>query len=320
MQKKLKPVIYIVGPTASGKTALSVKLAERFCGEIIAADSMQIYKGMSIATAAPTAAEKGQVPHRLFEFLEPTQSYSVSQYVQDAKAEIAALHAAKKLPFVVGGTGLYIDSLAQNVNFGADTKTSIQIRSHLQQQAAKFGSAALYSRLQQCDPPAAEKIQPNDQKRVIRALEVFETTGQRFSERVAQSKAEGPLYRNLFIGTFFKDRQKLYDRINLRVNKMLEQGLLQEAAASLALSGNTACQAIGHKELYPALRGELAFSEAVEHLKQQTRRYAKRQLTWFGRNEEIHRIYMDEDANPVQTATKIIEEFLEEGEDAESEF
>lgn len=320
MQKEFKPVVYIVGPTASGKTALSVKLAERFCGEIISADSMQIYKGMPIATAAPTAAEKGRVPHRLFEFLEPTQSYSVSQYVQDAKAEISALHAAKKLPFVVGGTGLYIDSLAQNIDFGADTENTAPVRARLQQQAAEWGSDRLYTRLQQCDPAAAEKIQPNDQKRIIRALEVFEATGQRFSDRVAQSKLEGLLYKNLFIGTFYKDRQKLYDRINLRVDKMLEQGLLQEAAASLPLAGSTACQAIGHKELYPALRGELAFSEAVEHLKQQTRRYAKRQLTWFGRNDEIHRIYMDENPNPVQTATKIIENFLKKGEDAESEF
>lgn len=314
MGENLKPVVYIVGPTAGGKTALSVQLAQHFGGEIICGDSMQIYRNMPIATAAPTKSEKAAVPHRLFEFLSPAEEYSVSRYVADAKREINAVHAAGHLPFVVGGTGLYIQSLAENVQFGPEGQNGA-VRAHLQSQALQNGTAPLYARLQQCDPAAAEKINPNDQKRIIRALEVFETTGERISERAARSKAAGQLYRNLVIGVFFKNRELLYSRINARVEQMLQNGLLQEAAAA-GKAGPTACQAIGHKELFAALQGQEELSTAVERLKQQTRRYAKRQITWFSKMPGLHPIYMDESPDPFLQAAELVGDFLKEENEA----
>lgn len=307
MGRLLPPVVYIVGPTAGGKTALSVRLAQHFNGEIICGDSMQIYRDMPIATAAPTQSEKAAVPHRMFEFLSPTEPYSVSRYVADAKREIAAVQAAGRLPFVVGGTGLYLQSLAENITFGEETPNPA-VRARLQAEAQQNG-AALYARLQQCDPAAAEKINPNDQKRVIRALEVYLTTGERISSRAARSRLAGPQYRNLILGIFFKSRELLYQRINTRVDQMLQNGLLLEAAAARR-AGPTACQAIGHKELLGVLNGEEDLSLAAERLKQQTRRYAKRQITWFSKMPGLHPIYMDEGPDPFLQAQQLIEDFL----------
>lgn len=312
MGKQFKPVIYIVGPTASGKTALSVQLARYFGGEIVCADSMQIYRGMPIATAAPTAEEKGEIPHYLFEFLDRTESYSVSRYMADAKAAIAQIQSRGRLPFVVGGTGLYAQSLAENINFGTEAQNPA-VRRRLNEFALQNGNAALYQRLVECDPVAAEKISPNDRKRTVRALEVFEITGERISERAARARVDGPIYNNLWIGTFFADRQLLYHRIEQRVDQMLFNGLLQETRQICETAGQTSSQAIGHKELIAYLSGEKTLEEAVAHLKQQTRRYAKRQITWFSRNAQLHRIFMDTSPSPVEEAKRLIQNFLKEG-------
>ncbi len=310
MKYKLKnPVIYVVGPTASGKTYLSIELAKHFGGQIICCDSMQIYKGMSIATAAPTLEEKGEIQHRLFEFLEPSEPFSVSDYCELAKAEIESVRSENSLPIVVGGTGLYIDSLAENIDFGADSNDD-RIRRKLEDKAKNEGLDALYSELQTVDPEAAERISKNDAKRIIRALEVFLVSGETITEKAKKSKAKGKIYDNIFIGVNFKDREKLYDRINKRVDVMFENGLLEESKRFLDSKGKTSAQAIGHKELKPYLLGQCTEKEALEHLKMQTRRYAKRQLTWFQRNNDINWIYMDESTDPILDAISIIEKKL----------
>lgn len=313
MKNQLKPVVYIVGPTASGKTALSVEIAKQFHGEIICADSMQIYRNMPIATAAPTAAEKQGVPHHLFEFLDPAEPFNVSEYCKLAKKTIAEVTARGHLPILVGGTGLYIDAVFDNIDFGNSAENE-NIRRRLTEFSDQQGTEPLYQRLKQIDPVAAEKININDRKRIIRALEVFSVSGEKISDRVARSKQSGPLYHNLMIGTFYRDRQRLYDRIEKRVDLMLQNGLLAEAKAAYnAPYAATSAQAIGHKELFSVFSGEKTEAEAIEHLKQQTRRYAKRQMTWFSHKEHLKPIYMDEAANPVLTAAEYINEFLKEG-------
>lgn len=306
MENIKKPVVYIVGPTASGKTGLSIELAKAFQGEIVCGDSMQIYKGMPVATAAPTFDEKQGVPHRLFEFLSPDIPFSVSQYVDMAKEEISNIHKKNKLPFVVGGTGLYISSLADNIEFGAENNDG-SLRKELAERAEKEGSDSLYYELERIDPISAGKISIKDAKRIMRALEVYYLSGETMSKRQENSRKAGTIYNNIFIGVNYKDREKLYERINRRVDIMLENGLLEEAKAAYKNCSATAAQAIGHKELFGYFSGEASLEEAVEHLKMQTRRYAKRQITWFSKNENIHWIYMDLEQDPVKTATEIIE-------------
>lgn len=308
MQDK-DPVIYIVGPTASGKTGLSVEVAKHFGGEILSADSMQIYKGMHIASAAPDKAEKQDVPHHLFEFLDPAQSFSVSQYVKLADGVIADIISRNKLPFVVGGTGLYISALAEHIDFGED-EAKEGLRQAITERFEKEGAEAMYEYLRSIDPASAEKISVNDKKRIIRAIEIFETAGITKSSRDAESKRGGAIYDNLIIGLTYNDRDVLYDRINRRVDIMLQNGLLKEAESAYKNIGGTAAQAIGHKELFKYFENELTLEEAVEHLKMQTRRYAKRQLTWFRKTEGIRWIYMDEDPNPADTACKLIAEHI----------
>lgn len=304
-QRLNNPVIYIVGPTASGKTGLSVSLAEIYGGEIICGDSMQIYKNMPVATAAPTQEEMKNVNHRMFEFLDPEVKFSVSEYVKTAKAEIEKVKSLGKLPFVVGGTGLYITSLAENINFGEENDDP-KIRNKLEESFELLGKENLYNKLKEVDPVSTEKISVNDKKRIIRALEVYYTSGETLSNRVLHSKEGGKIYDNIFIGVTYKDRQKLYERINQRVDIMVQNGLVAEAEKALRISGKTSAQAIGHKELKGYFDGDLSLDEALEHLKMQTRRYAKRQLTWFNRNNDINWIYMDETDNPVSEAEKII--------------
>ncbi len=305
----MKPVVYIVGPTASGKTGLSVELAKQFSGEIIAGDSMQVYRGMHIASAAPNELEKQSVPHHLFEFLSPAQSFSVSQYTALAGKAIHSVHQRNRLPFVVGGTGLYISALADNIEFG-DEGDKTEIRLALEQRATKEGWDSLYRYLQEIDPISAEKISPNDKKRILRAVEIFEMSGMPKSTRDADSKRRGPCYQNGMIGLAFRNRELLYNRINRRVDAMLENGLVAEAEAALNTQKSTAAQAIGHKELFPYFRGEKSLDECIEHLKMQTRRYAKRQMTWFTKMPQIQWIYMDEEANPLTAACQRIKDFL----------
>ncbi len=307
--KFMQPVIYLVGPTASGKTGLSVALAKRFLGEIVSGDSMQIYRDMHIATAAPDLEEMNSVKHHLFEFLSPTESFSVSRFVDLAEKTIDDIHNRDRLPFVVGGTGLYISSLAEHVMFGEEPQ-DINLRQELYKKADTVGLPKLYEYLCKIDPKAAEKISPNDKKRILRAIEIFEISGQTKSERDYLSKQSGPIFNNFIIGLAYRDRELLYERINRRVDIMLERGLLSEAQKAYGRVEGTAAQAIGHKELFPYFAGEITLEEAVEHLKMQTRRYAKRQMTWFNKMENIHWIYMDEDNDPIKTASIWIEEFL----------
>ena len=306
---KLKPVIYIIGPTASGKTGLSISLAKEFGGEIVSADSMQIYSGMHIASAAPDEEEKCGVSHHLFEFLNPQTNFSVSQYVEKADEVIANIHSKNALPFVVGGTGLYISSLSEHIDFGEDDDNS-SLRESLYTDAEIKGLDAMYQYLCEIDPDYAQKISKNDKKRILRAIEVYKLSGKTMSERIAISKQNGPIYDNLFICLGYKNRELLYDRINKRVDLMLKNGLLEEAKNSFEKSLGTASQAIGHKELFEYFDGNKTLDDAVEHLKMQTRRYAKRQITWFKKMQNVHWIYMDDEEDAVKTASNIIKDFL----------
>ena len=299
------PVVAIVGPTASGKTALAIEIAKHFGGEIIGADSMQIYKNMSIASAAPTDEEKGDIPHHLFEFLSPDQKFSVAEYVTLAKQRVQEVISRGKLPILVGGTGLYVDSFLGNLKF-SDEENGDEVRKKLEQEAETIGAAALLERLEKIDPEAASKLHENDKKRIIRALEVYYIHGITPTEMNLRSKAEPSPYKSIYIGTTYKDRELLYARIEKRVGLMLDDGLLEEAESSYKTLGATAVQAIGHKEFYPYFEGKISKDEAVQSLVRSTRRYDKRQLTWFRRNENINWIYMDEDENPIKKAIEII--------------
>ena len=303
------PIVAVVGPTASGKTALSIEIAKHFGGEIIGADSMQIYKNMSIASAAPAAEEKGDIPHHLFEFLDPSESFSVAEYVTLADKKAREITSRGKLPILVGGTGLYVDSFLGNLKFSAEENTA-EIREKLEKEAENLGTAALLERLKEIDPEAAAKLHENDKKRIIRALEVYSIHGITPTEMNLRSKAEPSPYKSIYIGATYKDRELLYKRIEKRVYMMVEQGLLQEAEKSYKTLGTTAVQAIGHKEFYPYFDGKISKDEAIESLIRSTRRYAKRQLTWFRRNENINWIYMDEDENPIEKAIEIVTENL----------
>ena len=253
-QKKI-PVLAVVGPTASGKTALGVALAQMYGGEIVSADSMQIYKGMSIATAKPTEEEMQGIPHHLIDFLERDVTFSVADYVNLAGKIIADIHGRRKLPIIVGGTGLYVSSLLENVRF-AETKQNPQLRAELTAFAQEYGAEALHRRLAELDCEAASEIHPNNLVRVIRALEVCIETGEKFSRMKAQSRSEPTPYRSCMIGLDYADRDVLYQRINLRVDKMAEQGLVEEAYAVWKQGKlKTASNAIGYKELVPYFEG-----------------------------------------------------------------
>ena len=285
--KKTK-IICVVGATASGKTDLAVKLAKAVDGEIISADSMQVYKNMPIATAVATKEEQDGVVHHLVEFLDADQTFSVADFVERAKVLIDEITARGRVPIVAGGTGLFVDSLVKNISF-SEVGSNAEIRNEL----AEKSNEELYERLLKLDPNAAENIHPNNRKRVIRALELC-MSGTSKTEQNENSMLIDSPYDALYIGIGYKDRQKLYDRINKRVDLMLEAGLENEARQMLGKQGLTARQAIGHKELQPYIDGKITLDEATENLKRETRRYAKRQLTWFRRNENINWLYADE--------------------------
>lgn len=285
--KKTK-IICVVGATASGKTDLAVKLAKAVDGEIISADSMQVYKNMPIATAVATKEEQDGVVHHLVEFLDADQTFSVADFVERAKVLIDEITARGRVPIVAGGTGLFVDSLVKNISF-SEVGSNAEIRNEL----AEKSNEELYERLLKLDANAAEDIHPNNRKRVIRALELC-MSGTSKTEQNENSMLVDSPYDALYIGIGYKDRQKLYDRINKRVDLMLKAGLENEARQMLGKQGLTARQAIGHKELQPYIDGKITLDEATENLKRETRRYAKRQLTWFRRNENINWLYADE--------------------------
>ena len=281
-------IICVVGATASGKTDLAVKLAKAVDGEIISADSMQVYKNMPIATAVATKEEQDGVEHHLVEFLDTDQTFSVADFVERAKVLIDEITARGRVPIVAGGTGLFVDSLVKNISF-SEVGSNAEIRKELAEKSNK----ELYEKLLELDSKSAQDIHPNNRKRVIRALELC-MSGTSKTEQNENSMLIDSPYDVLYIGIGYKDRQKLYDRINKRVDLMLDAGLENEARQMLGKQGLTARQAIGHKELQPYIDGKITLDEAVEGLKRETRRYAKRQLTWFRRNENINWLYADE--------------------------
>lgn len=303
MKKAL--VVAVVGPTASGKTALAIEIAKHLGGEIVSADSMQIYKNMDIATAKPTKAELSEVKHHLIGFLEPDESFSVAMYKKYATEAIEDIISRGKTPVVVGGTGLYIDTLINNTEF-LDYEQS-DIRAKLEEKATEEGTEALYNELMSIDPETAKRLHINDEKRIIRALEVYYSTGMTISKQCELSHLNESEYSWCVIGLTSRDRQFLYDRINLRVDLMLEEGLIEETKAFFSSSvSKTAKQAIGYKELKSYLDGECTLEEALDNLKMQTRRYAKRQLTWFRRNEAVNWFEID-----TLTKEEIIKKALE---------
>ncbi len=286
------PVVAVIGPTASGKSDLAVEICRRFGGEVVSADSMQIYKGMDIATAKPTEEEKKNIPHHMMDFLDNTEDYSVALYQQAAAEYIADIGSRGLLPVVCGGTGLYVDTLLNNIKLSEDSYDE-ELRSLLLKRAEDEGGERLLEEVRAFDPEYAEKLHPNNVKRIVRALEVYKTTGTTMTEQLELSKQASP-YEVCFIGLDAEDRQFLYDRIDRRVDIMLERGLESEAREYLAsANGTTSAQAIGYKELRPYFDGEIPLEQAVENLKRATRRYAKRQLTWFRRNERINWLYID---------------------------
>ena len=307
----LPRMVAIGGPTATGKTALSVALAKEFGGEVVNADSMQIYRGLDIGTAKPTAEERQGIPHHLMDFLPPEAPYSVADFTAAAAPLIEQLNSAGKLPIVTGGTGLYITSLMKGTAF-APEKTDPAIRARLQTEANEQGSAALYARLQQIDPAYAEKLHPNNLPRVIRALELFEATGRRMSEQQRAALAAEPPYRSLCICLTCRDRAELYRRIDRRVDSMLQNGVLEEAKLVYdnRETYRTAAQAIGYKEFFPYFAGEMPLNDCVNRLKQATRNYAKRQLTWFRHQANGVWLYVDEEP-PAPRAAELVRQFLQ---------
>ncbi len=311
MSEKI-PLIVVVGPTASGKTALGVELALRLGGEVVSADSMQIYKGMDIASAMPTPDEMRGVTHHMLGFLNQGERYSVAAYCEDAKKCIADIVSRGKLPIVVGGTGLYINSLIDNIEY-TQGETDLSIRRALNEKLEEQGVEALLEELRSVDPDSAARLHENDTKRIIRALEFYYQYGTTITQQAAESKLNPSPYDAFIIGLKANEREYLYNRINLRVDIMAQNGLVEEAKGCLADEKGTAAQAIGHKELLPYFGGELTLEQALEHLKQQTRRYAKRQLTWFGRDERVNWLMIDEYENKEQLfdcAEKLCKEFL----------
>ncbi|MFJ7918501.1 tRNA (adenosine(37)-N6)-dimethylallyltransferase MiaA [Lysinibacillus fusiformis] len=288
-------VVAIVGPTASGKTALSIELAKKYNGEIINGDSMQVYKGLDIGTAKITEDEMEGVPHHLLSFLEPTESFSVADYQKLVRAKIADIQARHKLPIIVGGSGLYVQAVLFDFQF-TDEKVDEAARQAYYDELAKLGPEAMHDKLKQLDPQTAEAIHPNNTRRVIRALEMLELSGVSKAAE-AQNRGEVPLYNHLILGLGQNmSRDVLYDRINCRVDLMMENGLLEEVRGlwQQNIRGVQSTQAIGYKELYDYLDGKCSLEGALDSLKQNSRRYAKRQLTYFRNKMDVHFVMTDE--------------------------
>ena len=293
----LPKIVAVAGPTASGKTALSIDIAKKYGGEIVSCDSMQIYKYMDIGTAKPSKEEQSGIPHYMIDEISPDERFCVVDYANRARKYIDDILSRGKLPVLVGGTGLYLDSVINNVGF-SEAGSDEEYRRKLQELANAEGNGAVHNLLAKIDPSAAEKIHPNNLRRVIRALEIYKTTGKTMEQVNADSVRE-PLYDTLIIGLNM-DRELLYDRINRRVDLMMEQGLEKEVRKILDMGigkDSTALQAIGYKEFIEYFDGKISKAEAVEKIKQESRRYAKRQLTWLRRNDKINWLILQNDYN-----------------------
>lgn len=315
LSENVKPcVVAIGGPTATGKTALSVALAHRFHAEVISADSMQIYRGLDIGTAKVTAEECCGIPHHLVDILNPASPFSVADFVAAADRCIRNITAADRLPLVVGGTGLYITSLLNGLDF-APEKGSQDVRAELERRAQTQGRESLYQELQQIDPEYAATVHPNNLPRVIRALELYQTTGRRMSEQRKEARKAEPPYRSLCLCLGYHDRTLLYRRIDERVDRMLQMGILEEAHRVYENRDRyrTAAQAIGYKEFFPYFEGIAPLEDCLAKLKQASRNYAKRQLTWFRHQQDAVWLYVDEPDGPSleQRAATQISAFLQ---------
>lgn len=297
-------IIVVAGPTASGKTALGIEIAKAVNGEIISADSMQVYKGMPIAAACPTAEEKSQIPHHLVEFLDADENFSVALWCDLARKKINEMIQRGKTPVIVGGTGLFIDSLVDNIIF-EDVSIDFKLRENLM----KRDNRSLYDELMLLDSNSAKDIHINNKKRIVRALELY-YSGTSKSQQNVHSRQEKSPYDVLYFFLNYKDRQLLYDRINTRVDKMVADGLEQEAEKFLNQESSTAAQAIGHKELIPYFNGEVSFAVAVDRLKQKTRNYAKRQITWFKRRKDA--VVIEPDVTGTEIAVNQAKDFINE--------
>ena len=296
-------IIVITGPTATGKTALGVALAQRLQTEVISADSMQIYRRMDIGTAKPRQSETMGVPHRMIDVAEPTEDFSVARWVEEAAGYADGLLARDRCPLVVGGTGLYIDSLLSGRSFSAAPGDS-DIRNRLNAEYDAVGGAAMRAKLAAVDPDRAAKLADGDKRRIVRALEVYALTGETITEHDRKTRLLPPRYPSVRFALTFRDREKLYERIDRRVDLMENEGLFEEVEALLAqglTAEHTAMQAIGYKEVAAALRGECSRQEALDKVKQESRRYAKRQLTWLRRDKDLHWLCR-EDCPTVQEA------------------
>ncbi len=307
--------IAIVGPTASGKTALSLAVAEQLGCEVISCDSMQIYRQMNIGTAKATAEEQAAVPHHLIDFLDPTECFSVEAYRAMAMDAAREIDGRGRIPLFVGGTGLYIDSLIRLENSDAPEADEEYRRRMLKLAESEEGVDALWQRLSAVDPESAEKIHKNNVKRVIRALEIYDATGVAKSKLDARTKEKNPELSVKMLTLDFHNRENLYKRVNLRVDMMMEEGLLAEVE-SLWKAGKlrpetTAAQAIGYKEIVEHLEGRCTLVEAVEKIKLSSRRYAKRQLTWFRHEEERIVLFVDREDGEMKTKDELVGEAIE---------
>ena len=288
IQREQIPLLVVCGPTASGKTRLAIDLAKGFSGEVVSADSMQIYRAMDIGTAKPTPAEQDGVPHHLLDVADPGQSFSLVDYLSLAHKAIEDIAGRGRLPILTGGTGLYILSLVDNIQFD-EIATDPELRLQLMRMGEVNGEAYLWERLRECDPVLAGKLHPNNQGRIIRALEVFTLTGIPMSELQRRSRLTPSPYKLCMLGLYFARREALYDRIDRRVDVMLEAGLLEEVRElRKGPLSPTAAQAIGYKELFAYLDGQGSLDDAVNLIKTQSRRYAKRQMTWLRRDARIN--------------------------------
>jgi tRNA dimethylallyltransferase len=297
-------LLVIIGPTAVGKTKLSIEMANRYHGEIISGDSMQIYRGMDIGTAKIKPDEMEGVPHHLINIRDPDESFSVAEFQQLVRAKITEIAQKGKLPIIVGGTGLYIQSVIYDYQF-SDAAADEEFRLKLEEKAKDIGNDALYQELKELDPESAEQIHPNNVRRVIRALEIYHCTGKTMSE---YQKEQTPdlLYQTALVGLTM-EREMLYNRINERVDIMMEEGLLEEVKGLFekGLRDCQSIQAIGYKEIYEYLDGRITLDDAVEILKQNSRRYAKRQLTWFRNKMDVQWFNMSDVQNFTKKITEI---------------
>ena len=290
-------ILCVVGPTACGKTTLGILLAKKFNGEVVSVDSMQIYRGMTIGTAAPTAEEMDGVPHHMVAIADPEENWSVARFVQEADKCIGDILSRGKLPILVGGTGLYLDAIIAGRTF-AGGEIGGEIRAALEKRLAESGIEPIYEELRTVDPESAARLPLADEKRILRALEVYLETGKTITQHNLESRQVPDKYEAVFIGLAFADRADMRALIDLRVDKMVEAGLIGEIETLLERGlppTCTALQAIGYKEFLAAMRGEATMEEAIEEVKLRSRQYAKRQLTWLRRNEKIHWIIWEKE-------------------------